>query len=274
LYGYLDDLSKDLYSIADNPDIENSTKEATDLKKELIDRLGPGDWSTYVEFNEFDGGDGQMGVAGDGKQGLEKFGDDISPQMAKSKTMSAKNAWGKSTGYAESLISKGMEQSRAQQLENWMNQQEILRSKNAQKQITESFDQVQSAGEMDWRALSKFGVERNQEFDMNDAFGPVIPGPTIEGVLELRARMNGPAAVQELELRNEYMGFADFRAAFTTDMNRSDWTITPKEGSLSSRDVTSFVLRFKPSNPGIFEGHLVIETEDFKKTWKLVGSTS
>ena len=72
LYGYLDDLSKDLYSIADNPDIENSTKEATDLKKELIDRLGPGDWSTYVEFNEFDGGDGQMGVAGDGKKVREE----------------------------------------------------------------------------------------------------------------------------------------------------------------------------------------------------------
>jgi hypothetical protein len=93
---------------------------------------------------------------------LEKFGDGVSPQIAKSKTMSAKNAWGKSTGYAESLISKGMEQSRAQQLENWMNQQEILRSKNAQRQIVESFDQVQSAGEMDWRTLSKFGVERNQ----------------------------------------------------------------------------------------------------------------
>jgi hypothetical protein len=67
LFGYLDDLSKDLYSIADNPDIENSTKEATDMKQEFVDRMGPGDWSTYVEFNEFDGGDGQMGVAGDGK---------------------------------------------------------------------------------------------------------------------------------------------------------------------------------------------------------------
>jgi hypothetical protein len=92
--------------------------------------------------------------------------------------------------------------------------------------------------------------------------------------LELRARMNGPAAVHEFELKNEFMGFADFRAAFTPETNRADWTITPKEGSLSSRDMTSFVLRFKPSNPGIFEGHLVIETEDFKKTWKLLGSTS
>ena len=68
LHGYLDDLSKDLYSVADNPDIEGSTKEATDLEKDKVDRMGPGDWSTYVEFDEFDGGDGQMGVAGDGKK--------------------------------------------------------------------------------------------------------------------------------------------------------------------------------------------------------------
>lgn len=68
LRGYLDDLNKDLYSVADNPDIEGSTKEATDMDKAKVDRLGPGDWSTYVEFDEFDGGDGQMGVAGDGKK--------------------------------------------------------------------------------------------------------------------------------------------------------------------------------------------------------------
>ena len=68
LKGYLDDLSKDLYSVADNPDIEGSTKEATDLPKEKVDRFSPGDWSSYVEFDEFDGGDGQMGVAGDGKK--------------------------------------------------------------------------------------------------------------------------------------------------------------------------------------------------------------
>lgn len=95
-------------------------------------------------------------------QGLEKFGNDVQPQFAKSKTMSAKNAWGKSTGYAEKLIEQGMEQSRAQQLENWMNQQEILKKKNAHRALTESFDKVESAGEADWRTLAKFGVERNQ----------------------------------------------------------------------------------------------------------------
>jgi hypothetical protein len=65
LFGYLDDLSKELYSETNNPDID-ATHANTDMAKDKVDRLGPGDWSTYVEFDEFDGGDGQMGVAGDG----------------------------------------------------------------------------------------------------------------------------------------------------------------------------------------------------------------
>ena len=63
-----------------------------------------------------------MGVAGDGSGNkLEKF--DMST-MAKSRDRSAKNAWGTSTGYADTLIDNGMEAQRAQQLENWKNQQE------------------------------------------------------------------------------------------------------------------------------------------------------
>jgi len=57
-----------------------------------------------------------MGVAGDGKKGLDKF--DMS-ELSKSKAMSAKNAWGSSSGYADSLVAQGVETSRAQQLENW-----------------------------------------------------------------------------------------------------------------------------------------------------------
>ena len=98
-----------------------------------------------------------MGVAGDGKAKLEKF--DMT-QMAKSKTMSAKNAWGKSTGYADVLISQGMDTQRAQQLENWKNQQEILAVKKQQKWMTDQFDKVNT--EEDQWSLSKFGVERNQ----------------------------------------------------------------------------------------------------------------
>jgi hypothetical protein len=69
LKGYLDDLSRELYAPDGNPDIENDSREATDLAKDKIDRMGPGDWSSYRDFgDEFDGGDGQMGVAGDGNK--------------------------------------------------------------------------------------------------------------------------------------------------------------------------------------------------------------
>mmetsp|Transcript_53502 Transcript_53502/g.79976 ORF Transcript_53502/g.79976 Transcript_53502/m.79976 type:complete len:90 (+) Transcript_53502:1094-1363(+) len=73
---------------------------------------------------------------------------------------------------------------------------------------------------------------------------------------------------------NEYMGFADFRAAFTPE-TPADWSVTPTEGSLSKEPV-NFIVKFRPSGPvapGAIQGHLIIETEDFKKTYQLTGST-
>ena len=154
LKGYLDDLG----AIPPPEEVEDDdSREATNLKKESVDRFGAGSWDGYVEFNEFDGGDGQMGVAGDGNSMLEKF--DMT-EMAKSKTMSAKNAWGRSTGYANTLVEQGVEQSRAQQLENWQNQQEVLQRRKQQRYMTEQFDTVHD--EEDWRNLASFGAQRNQ----------------------------------------------------------------------------------------------------------------
>jgi len=269
LYGYLDDLSSELYKEADNPDIEGSTKEVTDLDKKKVDRFSVGDWSSYVEFDEFDGGDGQMGCAGDGNKGLEKFGDDVSPSIAnmgKSRSMSSKNSWGSSSGYADRLRDEGVETSRAQQLENWSNQQEISKRRAAQQSMTEQVEEGNS--EEDWRALSKFGIERNQEFDMDETFGDVTVG-AIDGVFELNALLN-QNALHEFELKNEYMGFADFRASFTPETG-NDWSISPTEGSLTSREATKFTLRFRANNPQVVTGHLVVETEDFKKTYQLIG---
>jgi len=267
-FGYLDDLSKELYAEEDTPDVEGTTREATDARSDQKDRFGVGDWSDYVEFDEFDGGDGQMGVAGDGNKGLEKIGSDVSPQLVKSKQMSAKNAWGKSTGYADTLIEQGMEATRAQQLENWNNQQEIQNQRNAQRYMTDDFDTVK-ADDDQW-SLAKFGVERNQDFDMNEVFGAVQVGE-ITDTIQISSRMGQPG-IHEFALKNEYMGFADFRASFAPG-TPSDWTVEPEEGSLS-KEPTNFLVRFRPNNPGVSEGYLVVETEDFKKTYKLIGSTS
>ena len=71
LHGYLDDLSKELYQPVDQPEGDDS-HQATDLDKKQVDRYGVGNWNDYVEFDEFDGGDGQMGVAGDGNKVSQK----------------------------------------------------------------------------------------------------------------------------------------------------------------------------------------------------------
>lgn len=104
---------------------------------------------------------------------------------------------------------------------------------------------------------------------MNEAFGAVTAGAQVDGVIEMAALLN-QNAVYEFGMKNEYMGFADFRASFTPETG-GEWTVQPNEGSMSSREDTPFIVRFRPSSPGIHEGHLVIETEDFKKTFKLIG---
>ena len=124
-----------------------------------------------------------MGVAGDGDSKLETF--DMS-QMAKSKTMSAKNAWGHTTGYAESLAAQGIDTQRAQQMENWKNQQEVLHARKEQRFMTDSYDGV--TNEDDQWSLANFGIERNQDFDLDREFGAVTAGD-IEQVIDMRARM-------------------------------------------------------------------------------------
>jgi len=266
--GYLDDLQKDLQAPDATPDVQSESHEATDMKKENIDRFGVGSFEDYVEFNEFDGGDGQMGVAGDGNKGLDKM--DNTPSFAASKFRSAKNAWGTDSGYADELRAKGVETSRAQQLENWHNQQEIRARNQQMKYMSEQFDSV--TADEDWRSLSKFGVERNTEVDLDATLGAVTVGDNIEGVIELKSNMNYPS-VHEFSLLNDYMGFADFRAVLTPETGAS-WTVEPKEGSLSSKTPVNFILKFRPQGPGVSEGYLIIETEDMKKTWKLIGTTA
>jgi hypothetical protein len=211
-----------------------------------------------------------MGVAGDGKQGLDKEWQGAA-ELAKSKTMSAKNAWGKSTGYAEKLMSEGVEQSRAQQLENWRNQQEIQSLRNQQKWMTESFDN--SKPDEDWRKLSSFGGEQVQDVDLDRELGAVQPGP-ITGTIELSTRLNR-AEVFEFTIKNPFMGFSDFRARFVGMTNPAEWTVTPTDGSLNGRgDPTTFLVKFRPQSPSLSEGFLVVQTEDDKWTYRLMGTAS
>lgn len=279
LMGYLDDLSSELHAPDANPIPDEESREHNQMAKEDIVSAGPGSWDDYVEFNEFDGGDGQMGVAGDGSTGLDKSEfqtGEITNSVASSRARSAKNAWGSDTGYADDLRKKGVDTARAQQLENWNSQQEIKNKRDAQKYMTEQFDSVQSTAEEDWRKLSKFGIERNTDTDLNEEFGAVsAEGVNLEGTIELSARpgtMTGGIGYHEFSLSNPYMGFSDFRASFTPETSAS-WSVDPMEGSLQKQP-TQFQVKFRPEGPGVFEGFLVVETEDFKKVWKVIGSTN
>eukprot|EP00977_Amphora_coffeiformis_P011828 scaffold2903_cov170-Amphora_coffeaeformis.AAC.5 len=232
VFGYLDDLSKELYAPDGSSSREEVDTEKMNMNKEQIDRYGVGSWEGFVDFDEFDGGDGQMGVAGeylantlcvcarrlemlyltcafplpshnattptitgDGNKGLEKEWQG-SAEMAKSKTMSAKNAWGKSTGYADELIKKGVDTARAQQMENWKNQQEVLAARKQQRWMTEEFDKKAAAGEEDWRNLSKYSGERLADTDLDQQLGDIKPGDKIYHHIQLSSRVGRPEIME------------------------------------------------------------------------------
>jgi hypothetical protein len=72
-----------------------------------------------------DGGDSEMGLAGDGNLGLRRFGRDISPHMAKTLTAKVDQVEVASSNVDELLNNSGTDVARAQQLENWATQKEI-----------------------------------------------------------------------------------------------------------------------------------------------------
>jgi hypothetical protein len=52
LYGYLDDLSKELYAPTDDGEVLD--RESKNLDKKDVDRYSVGNWEGYVDFNEFE----------------------------------------------------------------------------------------------------------------------------------------------------------------------------------------------------------------------------
>ncbi len=68
-------------SIHHGPDVEPLTEEEklgpdyTKMNKQLINNFGPGVFDGFADVNDqFDGGDSEMGLTGDGTVGLKKLG--------------------------------------------------------------------------------------------------------------------------------------------------------------------------------------------------------
>ena len=67
LHGYLDDLSSELYAPDGSSSMEEIDTDSMKMDKEQVDRFGVGSWDDYVEFEEFDGGDGKQEPCGRGE---------------------------------------------------------------------------------------------------------------------------------------------------------------------------------------------------------------
>ena len=117
-------------------DIDRMGSSVTKMDKDRINNYGPGDFNEYVDHERtdlFDGGDSEMGIFGDGNNGLQKFGCDVTPHMTRTLTARYGETLPASTmSYTDELLQSnpGMDTVRAQQLKNWANQREISMSNN------------------------------------------------------------------------------------------------------------------------------------------------
>lgn len=236
------------------------------MDKDKIHQYGPGDFAQYVDSHSsdaFDGGDSEMGLAGDGCVGLQKFGSDISPHIARTLTAKIEQASVATMCYTDELLQNnpGMDTARAQQLGNWATQNEIASANRYMNEISAGAKEYYSqdyehGGDLEDGALFDYAVEA---------------GDDVEGIVTLRSPLYGVAA-HDIMLKNPYMGFAKFRAAFVGD-EFNEWSVTPNDGFLKQNEDTHFTVRYNPHRSGVSNAHLVVETEDFKMTWKVVGST-
>jgi hypothetical protein len=86
-----------------------------------------------------------------------------------------------------------------------------------------------------------------------------------------------PPLLAVTQVLNELSAFSPYRCAFTADSPQS-MRHTPSSGVMEKREsgkTVDIIVRFTPDSYGIpVIGHLVFETEDFKKVYKIVGKTA
>ena len=96
-----------------------------------------------------------------------------------------------------------MEATRAQQMENWQNQQELTRARQQQRFMTDQFDQISK--DEDWRSLSQYAGERVEDTDLDAELGAVTPGSTIYHHFELTSRIGQPKIAEfDIKVRPDF----------------------------------------------------------------------
>ena len=266
-------------SLHHGPDVEPLTEmeklgaDFTKMPKDQLDRFGPGSFDQYADStsNDFDGGDSEAGLVGDGQSGLHQFGSDVSPHLANTMTARYSSAYDEvetsqmnALSYAEELVhsNPSMDEIRAVQLQNWSTQQSIA---SANRYMNEKTQVHYDAREGDYIDYSETSLDHLpfKEIAANEE--------TADCLITLVAPLNSVAS-HEIAVKNPYMGFAKFRTYFVGDA-ATEWTVTPSDGYLKQNEETQFIISYRPQNTGVCHGHFVIETEDFRNIWKVVGST-
>lgn len=258
---------------------------------------GPKDYEGFIDAEGFDGGDGQVGVVGDGKNHMEEFdmsaeasrgikgGRKLNQMGGSESKLNAKNAWGQTTGYADELKKRGMVeydeygedklQRRRQQLENWRNQAELRLKKDHQ------MSELAALQGKEYRGLGKEGhylsqfekktVEVVQAPVDAAAIGELKPGDILD-TFTIGARLNARGG-QTLTIQNEFSLYSDFVAGFLPGASDAI-TVEPQTGTLNRRggEPQEFIIKFQPTNfEESYEGTLVIQTEDATWTYYVQG---
>ncbi|KAL7425469.1 hypothetical protein ACHAXM_000029, partial [Skeletonema potamos] len=203
-------------SLHHGPDVEPLTEmerlgaDFTKMPKDMLDRFGPGNFDQYTDStsNDFDGGDSETGLVGDGQSGLRRFGYDVSPHLANTMAARYSSAYEEveispttAMSYAEELMhaNPSIDEVRAVQLQNWATQQEIA---SANRYMNEKIQVYYEADEdyTDYSVTSfdhpPMEVEEGEE--------------TADCLISLAAPLYGVAS-HEIAVKNPYMGFAKFR---------------------------------------------------------------
>jgi hypothetical protein len=148
-------------SLHHGPDVEPLTHierqgvDFTKMPKDKLDRFGPGSFDQYsddIASNDiFDGGDSEMGLAGDGQNGLRQIGHDVSPHLVN--TMAARFSSEEEVAssphtsimtYAEELMhsNPSSNEIRELQLQNWATQREIASANRWMNEKTELYHEA------------------------------------------------------------------------------------------------------------------------------------
>ena len=211
----------------------NIERESTKMDKDKIRHYGPGDFDQYVDHDSsdlFDGGESEMGLAGDGNLGLGRIGRDVSPHMTR--TLIAKVDWEvatvhTSTSYADELLSDqhNMDVARAQQLKNWATQNEIAIANrysylneearaNQGHYTAASYDNADEVSECTRGILyAMFNTLMMDEISLFFSFlqdksffvKPIEVGNEFEGIIALQAK---PNYMESLLMNSRYVAYS------------------------------------------------------------------